>query len=179
MIRKLEHKPYLLLVGGLPATGKTWFARALAAKLGIAHINSDTLRAELNLRGQYDPASKQRVYDSMFERGERLLKDGQSLIVDSTFYLQRLRQPWVLLAQKYELSYFFIEITAPEEIAMERLRQPRPDSEADQEVYRLLKASWEEIELPHLVLDAGRLSPDEMLTQTAQFIQENYDAGTD
>lgn len=178
MPHELKHKSFLLLVGGLPATGKTWFARTLADKLDVIHINSDTLRSELGLRGHYEPASKQLVYEAMLERGEQTLKNGYSLIVDSTFYLQKLRKPWLQLAEKYGIPCFFIEITVPDEIAFGRLRQSRQDSEATLEVYLKLKTAWEDIGFPHLKLDSSHMSLAEMVAQAMFFISENHDTRT-
>ena len=44
----------LLVVFGLPGTGKTTFARALAARLGLPHFNTDIIRAELGRKQQYE-----------------------------------------------------------------------------------------------------------------------------
>ena len=168
-----KNKPALLLIGGLPASGKTWFARALAEKLGAIHINSDAVRAEMGLRGQYDPATKQRVYDAMFERGEAALKAGQFVIVDSTFFKKSLRQPWLNLAEKCGVASHFIEIKIPEDITFQRLQKKREDSEATWEVYLKLKAAWEEIEKPHLTLDSSKLSLVEMVNLAEKFLTEN------
>jgi hypothetical protein len=170
------NKPFLLLIGGLPATGKTWLARALAEKMSALLMNSDTLRTEMQLRGHYDPASKQRVYDAMLHCAEEALEKNQSVIADSTFYQKKLRQPWMELAKKYGAVFHFMEVTVPESVAMKRLEQKRIDSEADIAVYHNLKADWEDFEFPHLTLDSYRLSPEEMVKKAEHYLSHNHDA---
>jgi predicted kinase len=168
-----KNKPALLLVAGLPASGKTWFARALAEKLNAVHINSDTVRTEMGLRGRYGPGDKQRVYDAMFERGTAALKNGRFVIVDSTFFKKKLRQPWFDLAEKCGVPCHFIEIKIPEAVAFQRLQKKREDSEADREVYLKLKDAWESIEKTHLTLDSNQLSIVEMVDQAEKYLTEN------
>jgi predicted kinase len=55
----------LLLIAGLPATGKTTLAEALARQLGAVHYHSDKVRGALNLMGRYDKASKDQVYEAL------------------------------------------------------------------------------------------------------------------
>ncbi len=166
-------KSALLLVAGLPASGKTWFARALSEKLGGCHINSDATRTDMGLRGEYDPASKQQVYDAMLRRAKAALEDGEFVIVDSTFFKQSLRQPWEDLAEKCGVPCHFIEMKIPESVTFRRLQKKREDSEATTEVYLKLKAEWENIEKLHLVLDSSELSLDEMVRLAVKYLTEN------
>jgi predicted kinase len=171
-----RQSPLLLLVAGLPASGKTWFARAVATSLKASHLNSDKVRTALGLRGHYDPASKLKVYQSMFGQAEKALRQGESLVVDATFYKKSLRQPWIDLARQCRVPCFLIEIRIPEELALERLLVKRADSEATQEVYFQLKAQWENIVENHLVIQAANRSTEEMIAIAANFLFEEHNA---
>lgn len=163
----------LLLIAGLPASGKTWLARHLAEKLGASHINSDNVRTALNLRGQYSQAAKQTVYNVMLGRAGQALQAGRPVIVDSTFYKKNLRQAWVELAARHHVPCVFIEIKIPEETAFRRLQQKREDSEADWEVYQKLKHEWEPFEQPHLTLDAAGRSPEELADVALKYLSQH------
>jgi predicted kinase len=167
-----NQSPALLLVAGLPASGKTWFARAIANRLNALHINSDTVRAELGLRGQYGDAAKRKVYETMFEKGKTALREGRIVVVDSTFYKASLREPWLELAARLKAPCHIFEIVIPETVALERLTHPRPDSEADQQVYRQLKTAWEPIAQPHVALDSSILKTEAMIEAALSFLSD-------
>ena len=160
----------LILVAGLPASGKTTFANALAEKLDAFRLNSDALREKLNLRGKYDPASKQKVYDAMLTLAEETLLEGKNLVVDSTFYKEALRKHWHNLAAKTNAASYFIEVTVADEDARKRLQIPRADSEATWNVYQALKEDWEPIREPHLKLNASKLSLEEMVEEAVKVV---------
>lgn len=153
----------LILVMGLPGTGKTTFARALAGRMGAVHLNSDIVRAEVGKRGAYAPADKEAVYAEMYRRSEIFLQQGRDVIVDSTFFKKSIREPYFRLAEKYGASLRVIVIRAAEETLKERLAKPRPDSEADFAVYRKIKAAYEAPESAFLELWSDREPLEEML----------------
>jgi predicted kinase len=82
---------------GLPASGKTSLARALAGRLGLVHISSDMVRKELAglpptaraggavRQGVYDPAMTRRTYALMRRRAARWLRAGRAVVLDATY----------------------------------------------------------------------------------------------
>lgn len=156
----------LILIAGLPASGKTVHARMLAAALNAQHLNSDRMRAELGLRGQYRPADKQAVYDALLEGARQALNAGQTVVVDSTFYRESGRMPFRGLAQTSGTRICWIQINASEATIRNRLLIPRADSEADWEVYTRLRDGSEPLMDPHLALWSDRLTAEEMLVMS-------------
>ena len=89
--------PTLVVVMGLPASGKTSLAQALARRLGLVHLSSDVVRKQLaGLRptdrgvagfgeGLYSPAMTRRTYDALRRRAGRWLRSGRSVVLDATF----------------------------------------------------------------------------------------------
>ena len=87
----------LVLVGGLPGTGKTTLAGRLADRLGAVLLGSDRLRKELAgrdpadsaaasyLDGIYTPEHTERVYRELLHRAENLLARGESVILDASW----------------------------------------------------------------------------------------------
>ncbi len=139
----MSTSPTLLPIAGLPGTGKTTFARALARRLGAAHLNTDILRSAMGLRGRYDEATKALVYEAMEQRTAQLLAEGQTVVVDGTFYVQRLRESYRAIAAERGCPIHWLVVEAPEEVVRQRLQRKRAYSEADFEVYRKIKAQWE------------------------------------
>lgn len=142
----------LILISGLPGSGKSTVAKAYVSRYGGAHINSDLIRRELGLRGHYLPGDKARVYAAMLDRTEAVLAAGGSAVVDSTFYRKAIRQPFEALALRLGVPVFRIEVRAREETIRRRLQAPRPDSEADFAVYETIRDAYEPWEIPFLTL---------------------------
>jgi hypothetical protein len=87
----------LVVVGGLPGTGKTTLASGLADRLGAVLVRSDEVRKELASlpptaradaafgEGIYGPAWTARVYDELVEEAGRYLARGESVVLDASW----------------------------------------------------------------------------------------------
>ena len=103
-------RPFLLLTCGLMGSGKSHFAKHLAAASGAEVLRSDAVRKELaGLQpaekvhvpfgsGLYDAESTARTYAALLERAEALLRAGRPVIVDAAFTKQTQRAPFLALA---------------------------------------------------------------------------------
>jgi len=90
-------RPVLVVTLGLPASGKTRLARALAGHLRLIHLSSDLVRKELGGRqplerredgfdqGLYRPAMSHRTYTALRRRAAYWLRQGHSVVLDGTF----------------------------------------------------------------------------------------------
>jgi len=91
----------LVLVGGLPGTGKSTLAAGLSAETGWALLRSDELRRELQPsaaltapppgRGRYEPGAVGAVYDELLLRARRHLDEGEPVILDASWIDARQR----------------------------------------------------------------------------------------
>jgi predicted kinase len=159
----------LILVSGLPGSGKSTFATALAATHGYLHLNSDAMRKNMGLMGRYDLFSKLKVYQALMEQTADALPD-DSVIVDSTFFLATVRNSFYNIAFKKKVDLFIFSIVADEEVIKERTAKKRRDSEADFEVYKKIKAEFEFIKKGFLQLRSDKLSVDEMVAIANQYL---------
>ncbi len=162
----------LIMITGLPGTGKTTFARALSQELTYRHLNTDMVRDELGKRGQYDEETKAEIYEELFKRAESELREGHGVIVDGTFYQRSLRADFEQLAERTEAAVFWIEIKASEEVIEERVNQKRAYSEADFEVYLKIKSQYEPLESPHLTLRSDELEVAKMVDRATAYVNE-------
>ena len=164
------HTRKLILVVGLPGSGKTTFARALSTAISAKHLNSDIVRSNAGRRGHYDTAYQAATYNEMLNRTEDYLKNNQQVVIDATFYKNIFRQPYQLLAEKYDAEINWIEVKADEETIKKRVSKKREYSEADFEVYKKIKEDYEPITTPHLVLWSDQLDLEDMVQMARDFL---------
>jgi predicted kinase len=167
-------KSILVIVMGLPGSGKSFFAKNLANKIDAEYLGSDELRKELGLMGNYHLGIKLSVYEEMFNRAKKIHKSGKSLVLDGTFYLQQVRDLFLFLSKTTSWQCFIIHVTAPEELIAKRLSKPREDSEADLEVYMKIKSEFEPILEDHLVINSTDTNLNESLEEALKFIKSNH-----
>ena len=159
-------KPIVIMMSGLPGTGKTFFSRRLAEKLPLIIIESDRIRKTLFPKPAYTPAENTKVFQFVNQRIEELLKDGVSVIFDATNLEERHRRSVYRIAEKWGVRLLIIKAEAPVGLVRKRLnkRISKPDtmnlSDADWYVYRRMKSSAEKITLPHFTINtAGDITP--------------------
>ena len=104
--------PELICVGGLSGTGKSTVAASLAPSIGAApgalHIRSDVERKVLAgvpetghlAAGHYSGATSMHVYEAVFNRAERALAAGHSVILDAVFASENERRVAETLAKR-------------------------------------------------------------------------------
>jgi aminoglycoside phosphotransferase family enzyme/predicted kinase len=151
-------RPCLVLVAGLPGTGKSWLARALAARAQFEVVRSDVVRKELaGLPSQaptrpeqraslYTPEWNERTYAECLRRAGQLLFDGQRVIVDATFREERQRQAFLDGAVRWGVPAAMLLCEAEPATVRRRLATRQGDaSDADWSVYAQAVARWEEV----------------------------------
>lgn len=160
----------LILVTGLPGTGKTYFATALAKAIKAFHLNSDEIRRDLGKMGKYNQDSKQHVYKILKQRIEFALKKNHRVVVDATFYKKQHREDFIRIALKSNHSFAIFEIKAEEALIKERTEKPRPDSEANFAVYKKIKKQYEPIKCEHHTIWSKRNNLKQMLRQAKTYL---------
>ena len=163
----------MILVGGLPGSGKTYFAKRLAARIGAVCLSSDGVRKALKATGKYKLEDRMIVYKELAKLAELHLIESQNVIVDATFSRQNMRDIFTSLADKLSVPSHFIWVYANEELIKERLQQPREDSEADFAVYQKIRDQFEPIDLPFARIASTNENVESMLKKAEQFISGN------
>ncbi len=160
----------VVIVMGLPGSGKSFFAAKFADIMKATYINSDKERKKLLAARTYTEKEKSFVYDALFEKMKFFIKENKNLILDATFYKRKIRQQFIEEA-KGKTALFFIEVKATEAIVKERLKKIRPDSDADFEVYKKIKSQWEPLLETHLILRSGNDNLKDLLAKALNYLQ--------
>jgi predicted kinase len=155
--------PVLLVISGLPGTGKSFLARRLAERLPCVIVESDFIRKTLagDARPTYSGRESALVHRVAHAVIKRLLESGRRVIYDATTLAEWQREKLYHLADQTRCKLVIIRTIAPEEVARERLtwrrqnRDPHDLSDADWNVHQRMKAGLEPVRHPHLVVDTS------------------------
>jgi len=148
----------LVLIGGLPGSGKSALARAAADRLGFAVLNSDRIRKELAGieptesaaapygAGIYTTEWTERCYAELLNRAETLLANGESVIADASWISAEHRAAAKATARRASAQLVQVRCAAPEDLMRRRMAARTADtSDANAEIARKMAAatvSW-------------------------------------
>lgn len=149
-------KPCLVLLGGLPGTGKSTVAGLLHQQGAWEWVRSDRVRKELlgldplsvptdsQKKDLYRPGVSEKVYHECARMVESLLFRGKKVIVDATFRYEAQRHAFHQLGVSLGVEVVLALCQASPEIAKQRIAKRRSDpSDADGIVYDTLSKEWE------------------------------------
>lgn len=167
----------VVIVFGLPGSGKSYFASRLAGIISADYINSDRVRKEMLAKRTYSNREKEIVYNKMLATLKEDQVQNRNVVLDATFHKKETRELFVKEMEKRG-GIYFIEVTADENVTRERLKNQRPDSEADFEVYKIIKEENEPMKEPHLILLSTNDNIDEMLQKARDYLKVKNDKRT-
>jgi predicted kinase len=167
----------IVIVFGLPGSGKSYFASRLAKMINARHVNSDKVRKEMFTERIYSEHEKKMVYNKMLELMKEAVQQNNDLVLDATFHRKETRQMLLEEMEDHD-EIIFIEIEADENIIRERVEKKRPFSEADFEVYKLISQQNEPLAEAHLVLKSTNDNINEMLERATKYLKDKNDNRT-
>jgi predicted kinase len=166
----------VIIIFGLPGSGKSYFASRFAKVINAAYINSDKVRKETFEKSVYSDLQKKAVYDKMLEQMKLSVKKNNNVVLDASFHKENTRKTFVE-EMKDKGGISFIEIQADENTIRERLKRPRPYSDADFEVYKIISQQNEPLNEPHLILKSTD-NINEMIQTATDYLKTNNDNRT-
>lgn len=154
--------PAVVVMMGLPGSGKTHLSRILRERLGAAHVASDHLRSRLFLAASYSEAENALVSGCIDGLLDELLGEGHRVILDATHLTARSRRAAEVTAAKHRVPVVHVHVVADEAATRERLARRRAAraagdySEADERVWaRMASRAFEAPPGGHLEVFSG------------------------
>ena len=154
--------PFLVVVSGLPGSGKSHFSRELCRRYPLAHLNSDTLRRALFPHPSHGPDESARLFAAVHALLKRLLSRGVSAVLDATSLKEEHRRPLYEIAERAGAGLIIVRTEAPEAVALERLAAraegagAEDASDATEAVYSRMKSEVEPVGRPCITVDTSR-----------------------
>ena len=158
--------PALVVVSGLPGTGKSFFCHKLADSSPFCILESDVMRKTLFPSPDHSSAESTRLFSACHDLIEQLLEKGVPLIFDATNLSERNRERLYFITDRTGAKLVLVRVEAPSATVYQRLKargegaNPDDKSDADWEVYRRMKPRVDKIQRNHFVVDTSRdISP--------------------
>lgn len=161
----------IIIVFGLPGSGKSYFASRLATALGVKYASSDEFRLRMFSRRSYTREEKESVYEALLEAMTFAIERKESIVLDATFGQASIRASFEAVARRFQTPLYYIEITAPDNLIRQRLAHSRPNSEADYAVHLQLRDTFESLRQDHLVLTSSDDNIHDMLNIAIHYIR--------
>ena len=155
-----RQRPVLVVLVGLPASGKSRVAGELRERTGAVVLESDALRRLLFPQHTYSARESQQLFAAIHAAIDELLSEGATVVLDATNLAEEERAPLRDMAARWDAKLVFVRVTAPDSLIRRRLTSRSADdidgSEADVRVYERMRSRVEELRQPHHIVDTSQ-----------------------
>jgi len=162
----------LLLMVGLPGTGKSSVVENLQKNLPCVIVSTDNIRLLMRNKPTYTAAEMMLVYEVCYSIIEARLKQGQRVIFDASNYLAARREHLKKIGHRAGAPVAVCYVQAAQGVIHERLQQRNSGnrritdlSDADWSVYKWMVEAQEPVVGDHLILDTSSTPAGELAVQ--------------
>ncbi|MFE7673783.1 AAA family ATPase [Streptomyces albidoflavus] len=168
--------PVLVVIGGLPATGKSTVGRAVARRFGASYLGIDTIRQSLYAFAEHSgdtDALRHAVthglgYSVAYALVEDLLRQGQSVFAECVNSRKVTRDAWAAVARRTEAQFHEVELLCSDPTEHEHRATTRTV-----DIPGLPLPTWQDItqrhyepwDRPHITLDTAGKPPNHTITE--------------
>jgi predicted kinase len=166
----------LIVLSGLPGSGKTVLAEGLSRALSIPIFAIDTIEVAIRRAGLDKAETSVAAYEVALALADEHLRLRHSVIVDAVNPVEAPRAVWRNLAAKHRVGLKIIEcVCADEAMLRQRIEAQARSVAGTPEITwaRLMqrRAEYEAWTDPRLVLDTSRTSPAQLLAQALNYVR--------
>jgi predicted kinase len=122
----------LFILCGLPFSGKSTLARAMAERLGVVHVELDSVHGERGLDLREGLPTREdwiEAYKRSYRKLDQVLAGGHSVVFDATSYRRVHRQRLARIASKYNVPATIIYLDVQDDEAKRRRDENRTTNE--------------------------------------------------
>ncbi len=154
-------RPAMVVLIGLPGSGKSHLARAIAARVSAVVLDIDALRGALFEDPKHTAREHGRLFPALHTLIDRLLAQQITAIVDATNLKETNRKPYDKIAAKHGAKVLLVRVWARTPVIRRRLltRVASPDpadhSTATLEVYERMRKGVQRVRQPHIRVDTS------------------------
>ncbi len=130
----------LIIIGGLPGTGKTTIARELARQTHSVYLRVDTIEQSLRDSDAVMPDMKDAGYCVGYAVAEENLRLGQTVVADCVNPLQLTRDAWAAVAKRASVDYAEVEV-----VCSDPTTHRRRVAERSSDITGLQLPTWQEV----------------------------------
>ena len=140
-------RPVLVVVSGLPGTGKSYFSRRLVSRVPLLVLESDVLRKVLFPAPEYTAFESERLFRACYSLIDELLGHGVPLLLDATNLVEAHRESLYSTVARREARLIFVYLKAPPDVVYKRLKSrsngvdSEDSSSADWQVYQRMRSA--------------------------------------
>lgn len=153
--------PRLLMLAGLPGSGKSTFAAEVTSRVPFVVLESDRMRKKLVGNPQYTADEHSRVFRACHRLIHDFLANGYPVLFDATNLTERNRRPVYDIARKLGVPLAIAVLTASTDVVRERLGDretgldPETWSDAGWEIHARMAPAWVPVKRPHIMVDSS------------------------
>ena len=157
----------LIILGGLPGTGKTTIARELARQLGAVHVRIDSIEEAILDSGVLSSPINDAGYRVGYAVAADNLRIGRTVIADSVNPIPLSRDAWVEVANRAQVSAVEIEVTCSDT----KEHQHRVETRIS-DIPRSRSLTWQDVvsrdyrpwNREHIVIDTASRTVEKVVT---------------